>query len=335
MKPRSPPLQSTRLLDQVRERVRYLHYSLSTEKTYLYWVRFFIRWSAHAGTMRHPREMGAPEVEAFLTMLATERRVSASTHNQALSALLFLYREVLSVELPWLDGVNRPAQKKRLPSVLTKDEVAGLLAHMDGQTALIARLLYGTGMRLMEGMRLRIKDVDFDRHVIIVRDAKGGKDRVVMLPRSLAPALRLQMLAARAQWEADRQAQRGGVETPHALEQKYPQVGHTWGWFWMFPSPTLSIDPRSGVERRHHLYEDRVQRALKKAVPLAGICKPVSVHTLRHSFATHLLQAGTDIRTVQELLGHSDVSTTMIYTHVLKVAAGGTASPLDALLAAV
>ncbi|MBK9346842.1 MAG: integron integrase [Burkholderiales bacterium] len=335
MKPRSPPLQSTRLLDQVRERVRYLHYSLSTEKTYLYWVRFFIRWSAHAGTMRHPREMGAPEVEAFLTMLATERRVSASTHNQALSALLFLYREVLVVELPWLDGVNRPAQKKRIPSVLTKEEVAGLLVHMDGQTALIARLLYGTGMRLMEGMRLRIKDVDFDRHVIIVRDAKGGKDRVVMLPRSLAPALRLQMLAARAQWEADRQAQRGGVETPHALEQKYPQVGHTWGWFWMFPSPTLSIDPRSGVERRHHLYEDRVQRALKKAVPLAGICKPVSVHTLRHSFATHLLQAGTDIRTVQELLGHSDVSTTMIYTHVLKVAAGGTASPLDALLAAV
>lgn len=332
MKPRIPPLQSTRLLDQVRERVRYLHYSLSTEKTYLYWVRFFIRWSAQGGSMRHPRDMGAPEVEAFLTMLATERRASASTHNQALSALLFLYREVLAVELPWLDGVNRPAQKKRIPSVLTKEEVAGLLAHMDGQIALIARLLYGTGMRLMEGMRLRIKDVDFDRHVIIVRDAKGGKDRVVMLPRSLAPALRLQMLAARAQWEADRQAQRGGVETPHALEKKYPKVGHTWGWFWMFPSPTLSIDPRSGVERRHHLYEDRVQRALKKAVPLAGIHKPVSVHTLRHSFATHLLQAGTDIRTVQELLGHSDVSTTMIYTHVLKVAAGGTASPLDALV---
>jgi integron integrase len=257
--------------------------------------------------------------------------VSASTHNQALSAVLFLYREVLNVELPWMDGINRPAQKRRIPSVLTKDEVAGLLAHMDGPAALIARLLYGTGMRLMEGMGLRIKDVDFDRHVIIVRDAKGGKDRVVMLPRSLAPVLRLQMLAARAQWEVDRQAQRGGVETPHALGKKYPKVGYTWAWFWMFPSPTLSIDPRSGVERRHHLYEDRVQRALKKAVPLAGICKPVSVHTLRHSFATHLLQPGTDIRTVHELLGHSGVSTTMIYTHVLKVAAGGTTSPLDAL----
>jgi integron integrase len=281
------------------------------------------------------REMAGPEIEAFLTMLATERKVSASTHNQALSAVLFLYREVLGIDLPWLDGINRPAQNRRIPSVLTKDEVAGVLANMEGVTALLARLLYGTGMRLMEGMRLRIKDVDFDRHVIIVRDAKGGKDRVVMLPRSLAPALRVQMLAARSQWEADRQAQRGGVETPHALEAKYPQVGRTWGWFWLFPSPTLSVDPRSGVERRHHLFEVRLQRALKKAVPLAGIVKPVSVHTLRHSFATHLLQAGTDIRTVQELLGHSDVSTTMIYTHVLKVAAGGTASPLDVLQALV
>ena len=281
--------------------------------------------------MKHPRTMGAPEIEAFLTMLATERKVSTSTHNQALSALLFLYREVLDIDLPWLNNINRPAHKRHIPSVLTKDEVAGVLAHMDGQTALLARLLYGTGMRLMEGMRLRIKDVDFDRHVIVVREAKGGKDRVVMLPRSLVPALRMQLLAARSQWEADRQAQRGGVETPHALAQKYPKVGSSWAWFWMFPSPTLCVDPRSGVERRHHLYEDRVQRALKKAVATAGVCKPVSVHTLRHSFATHLLQSGTDIRTVQELLGHSDVSTTMIYTHVLKVAAGGTASPLDVL----
>ena len=285
-----------------------------------------------SGGMRHPREMGVADVEAFLSMLANERKASASTHNQALSVLLFLYREVLAIDLPWLNNIGRPQQTKRIPSVLTKDEVAGLLAQMDGVTALLARLLYGTGMRLMDGMRLRIKDVDFERHVIIVREAKGAKDRVVMLPRSLAPALRLQMLAARAQWEADRQVQQGGVEVPHALESKYPNVGFTWGWFWLFPSPTLSIDPRSGVERRHHLFEERLQRALKKAVAGAGIVKPVSVHTLRHSFATHLLQAGTDIRTVQELLGHSDVSTTMIYTHVLKVAAGGTASPLDLLL---
>lgn len=332
MKPGTPPLQSARLLDQVRERIRYLHYSLKTEKAYLYWICFFIRWSAtQAGGMRHPRDMAAHDVEAFLSMMANERKVSASTHNQALSAVLFLYREVLGIDLPWLSNIGRPQQTKRIPSVLTKDEVAGLLAQMDGTPALLARLLYGTGMRLMEGIRLRVKDVNFDRHAIIVREAKGNKDRVVMLPRSLAPALRQQMLAARSQWEADRQAQRGGVETPHALEAKYPKVGSTWGWFWMFPSPTLSVDPRSGVERRHHLFEERLQRALKAAVPRAGIAKPVSVHTLRHSFATHLLQSGTDIRTVQELLGHSDVSTTMSYTHVLKVAAGGTASPLDAL----
>ena len=333
MKPRNPPLQSARLLDQVRERVRYLHYSLSTEKTYLYWVRFFVRWHGRNGHMTHPRDMGARELEAFLTMLANERKVSSATHNQALSALLFLYREVLEADLPWLTELNRPNRVRRIPSVLTKEEIASLLAVMDGETSLLARLLYGTGMRLMEGMRLRVKDVDFDRHVIIVREAKGNKDRVVMLPRSLAPALRLQMLTARATWEMDRQAQRSGVQVPDALELKYPRLGQTWGWFWMFPAPKPSIDPRTGVERRHHLFEERLQRSLKKAVALAGIVKPVSVHTLRHSFATHLLQSGTDIRTVQELLGHSDVSTTMIYTHVLKVAAGGTASPLDALLA--
>jgi len=239
---------------------------------------------------------------------------------------------VLNIDLPWLNNIGRPHQTKRIPTVLTRDEVASLLVQMEGTTALLARLLYGTGMRLMEGLRLRVKDVDFDRHANIVREAKGNKDRVVMLPLSLEDALRRQMLTARSLWEADRQARRGGVDTPQALEAKYPKVGNTWGWFWMFPSPTLSTDPRSGVVRRHHLFEERLQRALKKAVMQAGIAKPASVHTMRHSFATHLLQGGTDIRTVQELLGHSDVSTTMIYTHVLKVAAGGTASPLDSLL---
>jgi len=327
MKPRKPPLQSVRLLDQVRERIRYLHYSLSTERTYLYWVRFFIRWHG----LKHPRDMGARQVEAFLSMLATERKVSAATHNQALSALLFLYREVLDVELPWLENINRPSNPKRIPSVLTREEVAAVLTLLDEPMRLVGSLLYGTGMRLMEGLRLRVKDVDFDRHVIIVRQAKGNKDRVVMLPHSLVPTLRKQFLASRALWEADRQAQRPGVEVPDALAEKYPNIAKTWGWCWVFPSPTLSIDPRTGVERRHHLYEERLQRALKRAAAQTGIVKPVSVHTLRHSFATHLLQGGIDIRTVQELLGHSDVSTTMIYTHVLKIAAGTTHSPLDAL----
>jgi integron integrase len=326
-----PALQSSRLLDQVRERARYLHYSLSTEKAYVYWVRFFIRWHG----LKHPRDMGAPDVESFLAMLATQRRVSSSTHNQALSALLFLYREVLAVDLPWLQDVSRPSRAKRIPTVLTREEVASLLAAMEGDIALVAHLLYGTGMRLMEGLRLRVKDVDFDRNVIVVREAKGNKDRVVMLPASLRDRLHAQLRAARATWEADRAVQRAGVEIPHALERKYPRAGQSWGWFWMFPSPTLATDPRTGIERRHHLYEERLQRAVKKAVSVAGIVKHVSAHTLRHSFATHLLQAGTDIRTVQELLGHSDVSTTMIYTHVIKIAAGGTASPLDALPAAV
>ena len=330
-KPRTPlgrpPLQSGRLLDQVRERIRYLHYSLSTEQTYVYWVRWFIRFHG----LRHPKEMGQQEVERFLTMLANERKVSPSTHRQALSALLFLYQQVLGIELPWLQDIGRPVPHKRIPTVLTREEVQKMLDLMRGETGLLARLLYGTGMRHAEGLNLRVKDVDFDRHVIVVRNGKGGKDRVVMLPRSLVSALRDQMAASYALWAGDREAQRPGVYMPHALEAKYPRAGQTWAWHWVFPSPTLSTDPRSGIERRHHLYEERLQRALKKALPLAGIHKHVSVHTLRHSFATHLLQAGTDIRTVQELLGHSDVSTTMIYTHVLKVAAGGTASPLDML----
>ncbi|MGZ5179116.1 MAG: integron integrase [Ramlibacter sp.] len=316
-----------RLLDEVRERARYLHYSLRTEKAYVHWIRFFIRWHG----LRHPRDMGAAEVQAFLTMLAAQRQVSASTHNQALSALLFLYREVLGVRLGWIEGLQRPSTPRRIPTVLSREEAGALLDAMDGPVRTVARLLYGTGMRLMEAMRLRAKDVDFARNVIVVRQAKGNKDRVVMLPRSLAPELRAQIAIARLQWQHDRQCGRDGVDVPHALERKYPNVGRTWGWFWVFPSSTLSTDPRTGVVRRHHLHEDRLQRALKAAVRTSGIDKTVSAHTLRHSFATHLLQAGTDIRTVQELLGHSDVSTTMIYTHVLKVAAGGTASPLDTL----
>lgn len=332
MKPSTPVLHSPRLLDQLRECLRYRHYSLSTEKSYVYWVRFFVRWSARAGgAMRHPRDMGAADVQAFLTMLACERHVSSSTHNQALSALLFLYRDVLNTELPWMQNIQRPQQPKRIPSVLTQAEVGALLAQMQGTEALLARLLYGTGMRLMEGIRLRIKDVDFDRKVIVVRQAKGNKDRVVMLPHSLLDTLRQQLLHARAVWEKDRLSVQAGVEVPDALEVKYPKVGQSWGWFWLFPAQGTSVDPRSGVIRRHHVFEERLQRAIKRATPLAGIAKHVSVHTLRHSFATHLLQAGTDIRTVQELLGHSDVSTTMIYTHVLKVAAGGTSSPLDSL----
>jgi integron integrase len=322
-----PPLQSPRLLGQLRERLRYLHYSLRTEESYVYWTRFFIRFHG----LRHPREMGKPELEAFLSMLATERKVSVSTHRQALSALLFLYKEVLGQQLPWLDEIGRPLPKRRIPAVLTTQEVQHLFAFLEGEPALLAQLLYGTGMRLMEGLALRTKDVDFQRHVIVVREGKGAKDRVVMLPRALVEPLREQLRYSRQLWEADRAAGRPGVHLPSALERKYPRASQSWAWHWVFPAPGLSTDPRTGIERRHHLFEERLSRALKRATRLAGIDKHVSAHTLRHSFATHLLQAGTDIRTVQELLGHSDVSTTMIYTHVLKVAAGGTGSPLDAL----
>jgi integron integrase len=331
-KPDWVPPRSVKLLDQVRERVRYLHYSLQTEKAYVYWAKSFVMWSARSnGEFRHPRVMGQADVEAFLTMLATEKKVAPATHRQALNALLFLYRQVLGMELPWMQQIGRPPERKRIPVVLTVPEVQTLLSHMAGAEALLAALLYGSGLRLREALGLRVKDVDFDRHAIIVRSGKGDKDRVVMLPRALVPRLQAQLVQVRSVWEQDRATGRGGVYLPHALERKYPRAGESWAWFWVFPSPRLSVDPQTGVERRHHVFEERLNRQLKKAVALAGIAKQMSVHTLRHSFATHLLQAGTDIRTVQELLGHSDVSTTMIYTHVLKVAAGGTASPLDAL----
>ncbi|WP_449370383.1 integron integrase [Thiomonas sp.] len=331
MNPVAYPLQSPRLLDQLSEVMRYKHYSLRTEEAYRYWVRFFVRWSGRGGRMQHPRDMGAAEVQQFLSMLANERRVSSSTHNQALSALLFLYREVLDIHLPWLTELQRPTRVKRIPAVLTQTEILELLGFLEGDMALLGKLLYGTGMRLMEGLRLRVKDVDFERQVVVVRQGKGGKDRVVMLPRSLEAGLKAQLGRSRALWCCDREDGSPGVEVPDALAVKYPNLGSRWGWFWVFPAPRLSVDPRSGVWRRHHLFEERLQRAIKLAAAAAHITKPVSVHTLRHSFATHLLQGGTDIRTVRELLGHSDVSTTLIYTHVLKVAAGGTPSPLDRL----
>jgi len=322
-----PTLRSSRLLDQVRERIRYCHYSLRTEQTYVYWIRFFIRFSG----VRHPRVMGVQEVEAFLTHLASDRKVSPATHRQALSALLFLYRQVLDIQLPWMQEIGRPQARQRLPVVLSREEVARLLPQVESTYNLIARLLYGSGLRLMECLRLRIKDLDFDRRVIMVRDGKGGKDRVVMLPDALHEMLRAQLAAARAVWAEDRTAKCLGVQLPYALERKFPRAGESWSWFWLWPASGLSVDPRSGAERRHHMYEDGVGRALGRAVARAGIAKKVTAHTLRHSFATHLLESGVDIRRVQELLGHADVSTTMIYTHVLKGAAAGVPSPLDSL----
>jgi len=322
-----PALRSVKLLDQLRERIRYFHYSLRTEQAYVYWVRMFIRFNG----LRHPSSMGGPEVETFLSWLANERKLSASTHKQALSALLFLYGKVLGNELPWMTEIGRPRSERHLPVVLTSDEVARILAFMDGEHRLFALLLYGTGMRITEGLQLRVKDVDFERGAIIVREGKGRKDRAVMLAQRLIPDLRTQISRARLLWSTDQAEGGGGVELPFALERKYPRAGSSWAWFWVFPQATHSVDPRTGVVRRHHMYDQTFQRAFKRAVELAGVTKPATPHTLRHSFATHLLQAGYDIRTIQELLGHSDVATTMIYTHVLKVGGGGVRSPVDLL----
>jgi integron integrase len=323
-----PPLAAPRLLDQVRERARYLHYSLRTERAYVHWVRAFVRFH---GCQQHPREMGAREIEAFLTWLAAERGVSASTHGQALSALLFLYQKVFALDLPWMQSIGRPRRQPRLPVVLSQEQVAALLMQLDGVHRLLAQVLYGCGMRIAEAHELRVKDVDFERRTLIVRCGKGGKDRALMLPTALVPALREQLARARLLWAQDRQAQRPGVQMPDALARKYPRAAQAWSWFWVFPQAVESVDPRSGVQRRHHLHDDAFQRAFKKAAARAGIETPATPHTLRHCFATHLLQGGYDIRTVQELLGHADVSTTMIYTHVLKVGGGGVRSPLDAL----
>lgn len=322
-----PPLRSVRLLDQMRERCRLVHYSLRTERAYVHWARAFIRFHQ----LKHPAEMGGPEVEAFLTHLASERQLSPSSHRQALSALLFLYGKVLGHQLPWMKDIGRPVPKPRLPVVLSRDEGQAILAAMSGVHRLLAELLYGTGMRISEALGLRVKDVDFGHRAIYVREGKGGKDRVVMLPQSLLPALRGQLGECRQVWAADVAQGQAGVEMPYALERKYPRAGVSWAWFWVFPQDHHSTDPRSGVVRRHPLYDETFQRAFKRAVQTAAITKPATPHTLRHSFATHLLQAGSDIRTVQELLGHADVATTMIYTHVLRAGGSAVRSPLDSL----
>jgi integron integrase len=325
--PRDPPAPARRLLDAVRDRVRYLHYSLRTEQAYVHWVRAFVRFHG----LRHPRSMGAEEVEAFLSWLSRERGVSVSTHRQALSAILFLYQQVLGQQLPWMEAIARPQRKARLPAVLEPAEVAALLDRLEGAHRLLGQLLYGTGLRITEALQLRIKDVEFARGAIVVRHGKGGKDRVVMLPATLAQDLREQLRYGRQLWELDARTGRGGVQMPDALERKYPRAGASWAWFWVFPQARHSVCPRSGVVRRHHLFDQGFQRAFARAAQAAGIERPATPHTLRHSFATHLLQSGTDIRTVQELLGHSDVSTTMIYTHVLRLGGGAVTSPLDAL----
>jgi integron integrase len=316
---------SPKLLDRMRAEIRVRHYSIRTEETYIDWARRFILFH----DKRHPKDMGADEVQSFLSYLAMERKVASSTQNQAKSALLFLYRDVLHIELPWLDEVIAAKVSKRLPVVLTQTEMRALLNATSGTMGLVASLLYGTGMRLLEGLRLRVKDVEFERREIIVREGKGNKDRVTVLPENLILPLQTHLAKVKALHERDIDAGFGEVYLPNALAVKYPKGARTWGWQFVFPSVVRSIDPRSGIERRHHLYEASVQRAVREAAKIAEIHKPVTPHVLRHSFATHLLQSGYDIRTVQELLGHSDVSTTMIYTHVLNKGGRGVVSPLD------
>ena len=321
--PSSPP----RLLDQVRQRLRTRHYSLRTEASYVDWIRRFILFHHK----RHPREMGGPEVAAFLSSLAVERNVAASTQNQALAALLFLYRQVLEQDLPWMQDVVRAKKPQRLPTVLTKPEVHALLQHLDPRFDLVVRLLYGTGMRLLEAARLRVKDVDLAQRQITVRDGKGGKDRVTMLADALVAHLSEHLRLRRVLFEQDHVLGQAQVWMPDALSVKFPNAATEWGWQYVFVARGFSTDPRSGERRRHHVDEKQIQRQVRLAALRAGIAKPVSPHVLRHSFATHLLEGGYDIRTVQELLGHADVSTTMIYTHVLNRGGRGVRSPLDGL----
>ena len=321
------PQNKPKLLDQVRDVIRRKHFSIRTEQSYVDWIRRFILFH----NKRHPREMAEAEVTQFLTHLARDGRVAASTQNQALSALLFLYKQVLKQEMGWLQGVERAKCPARVPIVLTRDEVHKVFAHLHGTPRLMAGLLYGSGLRLMECVRLRVKDIDFGYARITVRDGKGAKDRVTMLPVNLVKSLERHLQKVQAQHEEDLEAGFGSVFLPNAIAQKYPRAAKEWPWQYVFPSSRLSFDPRSrrAVKQRHHIDETLLQDAVKKAVRESGITKPATCHTLRHSFATHLLENGYDIRTVQELLGHKDVSTTMIYTHVLNKPGIGVKSPLD------
>ena len=313
------------LLRQVRNVLRTLHYSYRTEQQYIHWIRRYVRWSG----MRHPRDLGSAELEAFLTHLAVDRRVSASTQNQALAALLFLYQKVLGMELPWLKDVVRARRPERLPTVLSRAEVKSVIGRLDGEFRLVAGLLYGCGLRLRECLSLRVKDVHFEYCQVVVRDAKGARDRVTVLPGSMVDPLRTHLARVRERHERAMAGGYGGVELPEALERKYPNAPYEWGWQYVFPAASPSRDPRSGAWRRHHLYPDTVQRHVRAAVRAAGIVRPASCHTFRHCFATHLLERGYDIRTVQELLGHKDVKTTQIYTHVMRKGANAVQSPLD------
>lgn len=313
------------LLEQLRRALRLRHYSIRTERAYLDWVKRFILFHGK----RHPREMGTDEIRRFLSHLATDHSVAASTQNQALCALLFLYRQVLGIELPYVEGIERAKRSAHVPVVLTRQEAALVLSRMSGAYRLMASLLYGAGLRLMECVRLRVKDLDFGYRQVTVRDGKGEKDRRTLLPESLAGPLRLHIERVRLQHREDLWAGYGRVYLPYALERKYPAAAAEWVWQWIFPSARLSRDPRSGVTRRHHASEDMLQAAVKRAVAEAGVAKRVSCHTFRHSFATHLLESGYDIRTVQELLGHTSVETTQIYTHVLNKGGRAVRSPLD------
>lgn len=317
--------QPPRLQAQFITTIRTLHYSRRTQEAYWHWIRAFIFWSGK----RHPSEMGKAEVGKFLSYLATEKQVAASTQNQALAALLFLYQKVLGVQLGWIDEIEHAKRPARLPVVMTQDEIARLWPHLIGVHGLALKLMYGTGLRLMECLRLRVKDLDLETMSITVREGKGNKDRTVPVPQRLRADLAA-LLDQREAWHVeDLRLNMADVELPHALHRKYPQAGRQLGWQWVFASDHYSTDPESGVRRRHHLYDQTVQRTMARAVKRAGIRKNATPHTLRHCFATHLLQQGHDIRSVQELLGHADVSTTMIYTHVLGLAGNGVKSPLD------